>query len=401
MKKDKKLNHPILFFISKLLVRPVAYFKWGYRYKDKYKIAKDEKVCVISNHQTDYDPILIHLSFNKFLRCLATDNIFAGKFTSKLLRYIGVIPKRKGIVDLRSNMEMLNATQKGDSLLFFPEGNRSYAEFQFYVSNRLPKIIKKFETTLIIFNIHGGFGRFPRIGNKPRKGKFYGEIKKVLRYEEYKDMPDDELFEIIQNNLKTFDYQLGEKYLSNQKAEYFEREFFYCPKCHKTQTIYSKGNYLKCSNCDLEVEYKEDLSLESKDPSIKYHRLLDWYNDQIDYINKTDFSKMNQIFIDHNVTLKLSNPYDKCIIITKHSEMILTNKELIFNNRKFEIKDIKIASPVSGRKLCFTIGDNNYVVRGDKRFNALKYVLLFNKLDTEMKLSKNDNYFTLIKEEQQ
>ncbi|MBO4668010.1 MAG: hypothetical protein J5666_07820, partial [Bacilli bacterium] len=94
-------------------------------------------------------------------------------------------------------------------------------------------------------------------------------------------------------------------------------------------------------------------------------------------------------------------PYDKCIIITKHSEMILTSEELIFNNRKFEIKDIKIASPVSGRKLCFTIGDNNYVVRGDKRFNALKYVLLFNKLDTEMKLSKNDNYFTLIKEEQQ
>ena len=149
MKKQKRLSHPILFNILKTLVRPVAYFRWGYRYKSKYKIKKGEKVCVISNHQTDLDPILIHLSFNKLIRCLATDNIFAGKFTARLLNFLGVIPKRKGIVDLKSNMEMIRVTSNGDSILFFPEGNRSYGEYQFYVTDRLPKLIKNFKTNQI------------------------------------------------------------------------------------------------------------------------------------------------------------------------------------------------------------------------------------------------------------
>ena len=54
-----------------------------------------------------------------------------------------------------------------------------------------------------------------------------------------------------------------------------------------------------------------------------------------------------------------------------------------------------IASPVSGRNLCITIKEDNYVIRGQERFNALKYVLMFNKLDTTMKLEGIDKYFNI------
>ena len=395
MKKDKKLSHPILFFLLKNLVRPFAYFKWGFRYKDKYKIKKGEKVVVVSNHQTDMDPLLIHLSFNKLIRCLATDNIFAGKFTARLLSYLGVIPKRKGIVDLKSNMDMLNASNNGDSLLFFPEGNRSYADFQYFISDRLGRLLQSFKSTIIIYNLHGGFGCYPRMGNKPRKGKFYGEIKKVLTYDEYKDMTPDELSKIVIDNIRVIDSESGELYKSKARAEYFERLFFVCPKCGSLHSVYSEGNFLKCHNCDLKVEYGEDLHLHSEDPSFKWTKLLDWYNYQKEFIKTHDFSKDEVIFMDRDVTLKLSNPYQKCIKIRKHSDMILTNDQLIFDNRKFDLKDIKVASPVSGRKLCFTVGINNYVVRGPERFNAIKYVFMFHKLETLMSKEKVDNYYTL------
>ena len=398
MKQNKRLSHPILFFFLKLLVRPVAFLKWGYRYKDKYKIKKGEKVVIISNHQTDLDPILIHLSFNKLVRCLATDNIFAGKFTAKLLRLIGVIPKRKGIVDLKSNMEMLAASKAGDSLLFFPEGNRSYADFQYYISEKIGRLFKSFQSTLIIFNIHGGFGRYPRMGNKPRKGKFYGEIKRIIPYEEYKDMPEDKLFEIIKDGIRVFDSESHELYKSNKRAEYFERLFFICPKCGRTHGIYSEGNYLKCKHCDLKVEYGEDLLLHSDDPEFKFTRLVDWYNYQKYRVKTYDFKQDDVIFYDEHVELKLSNPFQKVYIYEKDSSLKLTNDYLIFDHHQFPIKDIMIASPVSGRKLCFTIGDNNYVIRGDKRFNALKYVLVFHKLDTEMNRNNVDNYYDLEEE---
>ena len=58
-----------------------------------------------------------------------------------------------------------------------------------------------------------------------------------------------------------------------------------------------------------------------------------------------------------------------------------------------------MASPVSGRKLVFTIGDNNYTVKGQERFNAIKYVFLFNKLDTLMRNKDIDQYFSIKEDE--
>ena len=75
MKKDKTMSQFTFFFV-RLLTRFLAFFFVGYRYKDRYKIKKDEPVLVLSNHQTDIDSVIINLSFNRLLRAVATDNLF-------------------------------------------------------------------------------------------------------------------------------------------------------------------------------------------------------------------------------------------------------------------------------------------------------------------------------------
>jgi hypothetical protein len=249
----------------------------------------------------------------------------------------------------------------------------------------------------VLFNLHGGFGLSPRMGSKRRKGKFYGEIKKILKYDDYKDLSDEELSRIIKDNLKVYDSESGELYKSKQRAEYLERLFFICPKCQSISTMYSKGNYLRCSKCNLEIEYTEDLHLKSND--ISFTKLVEYYNYQKKFVKEHDFSRQDVIFIDKGVSLTLANPYQDKVKMEKESSLTLTNKELIFDHHKFEIKDILVASPVSGRKLVFTIGDNNYTVRGSERFNAIKYVFLFNKLDTLMKEKHIDNYFSIEEDE--
>ena len=39
--------------------------------------------------------------------------------------------------------------------------------------------------------------------------------------------------------------------------------------------------------------------------------------------------------------------------------------------------------------------DADYLVIGNNKFNPLKYVLMFNKLETHMKEKQTDKYFTL------
>ena len=378
-------------------MRPVAFFLWKYRYKSIYKISKGESVVVLSNHQTDYDPILIHLSFNRLLRTVATDNIFKKGISNWFIRKMGGIPKRKGIVDVRSSNELLELANNNGSLLLFPEGNRSYADFQYYISERVAKTIKKFNSTLILFNINGGFGRYPRWGNTPRKGKFYGEIVRSIPYSEYKDMDDDELSKLIINSIKVFDSESHELYKSDKKAEYLERMFFVCPKCSSISSLRSEGDLIKCSSCGLEVKYNEDLTLTSEDPSFKYHRLVEWYNHQKRWVSNYKPNLERKVFCDIDVTLKTSNPFEKSTLVYK-GEMSLYPDRLVFGKEEFvyPIKDISVSSPVSGRKLVFTYLDKEYEVRGNKRFNALKYVLMLKKLNNNI----GDKYYSLVEEKE-
>lgn len=394
--KDKKIHikEPLIINILRLIAKIYVRLFLGYKIKNKYKAKKNEKVIVLSNHQTDYDPILVRLSINRYLYTLSTDSIFSNKIIAKILLGLGAIPKRKGTYDVKATMKMVKISNKGGSLLIFPEGNRSYAEFQFYIADNIVKLIKLTQPTLILFNIHGGFASFPRFSNRRRKGPFYGEIKKVMPYEEYKNLSNEELLNIIKENIKIFDSDSHQLYKSSKKAEQLERMFFVCPKCQSTQTLNSKGNVLRCNNCSLEVNYQEDLTLKSSDPTFRFTRLVDWYDYQRKFLLECDIKENEPIFIDEDVILTLANPFKKREILAR-GKLVLTSTTISVDKMSFDIKNISISSPVSGRNLEFTIKENNYEIRGNVKFNALKYVMIFHRLETLMKQNNIDNYYTL------
>ena len=396
MKKERRVKKRHTFFMNliKILLRPFAFFVWGYRYHSRYKIKKGEKVLVMSNHQTDFDPLIIHLSFNKLLHTLATDNIFKKGIANWFLKGMGCIPKRKGLVDFKSVMEMNAVLKEGGNVLFFPEGNRTYAEFQYYINPKIGQFVKASGATLILFNIHGGTGKYPRFKNKARRGKFYGEIKKVLTPDEYKDMSDEELYKIIRDNLRVFDSDSGNLYKSSRRAEYMERMFFVCPVCGKAEMLHSHKQYIHCDNCGLKVEYTEDMRLKSDDQRFKYSRLIEWYEYQKRWILELRPKPGEVIFEDKHVVLHTSEPGKRKILLSRGS-LKITPDEFIFRDVRFPISEIEIASAISGRKIGFTCRGKAYEARGGKRFNPLKYVFLFNKLETKMKINKTDNYFTL------
>ena len=365
-----------------------------YKVKSHFKIKKGESYIILSNHQTDYDGFLIMLSFNRPLYPVATDTLMSNGISSKLLNHcFGIIPKKKGITDYEANKKMLQVFDEGGSLLLFPEGNRSYAEFQFSFTKAFAKFIKTIKKPVILFNIHGGTGCYPRFANKKRKGPFYGRIKKVLKYAEYKDMSDQELYDIISANLKVYDSASKDKYESNKRAEYLERIFFVCPKCGKTECLVSNRNYIECKECGLKIEYTNNLHLKPNDKEVNIKRMLDWYNYQIRYIRDLEVGD-GVIFSDDNVGIYKSELYEKRSLISK-GRIELYKDKLVIGDFTVNISDINIASPTGGRKFTLNTGDKSYIVIGEERFNPLKYVFMFNKLETKMKLNKTDIYYTL------
>lgn len=396
---EKKKNqivfkrHKFWFVFYWPTVRLIALIK-HYKVKNHFKMEKDQSYVILSNHQTDLDGVLTLLSFNRPVCGVVTDSFLSKGLISKIWKHqLGLIGKKKGVMDIKANMDMIRCVKEGGNLILFPEGNRTYAEFQFSYTSGFAKFIKFLKANIILYNIHGGTGVFPRFAKERRKGPYYGEVKRVLSYDEYKDMPDEELYKLIQENLRVYDSESGDLYKSDKRAECLERMFFVCPKCGKVQTLRSEGNYLYCDDCGLKVEFTEDLHLKSEDESFKFTKLVDWYNYQIRFLNEHDIPE-GEIFRDHNVGLYVSHPGEKRKLL-EQGDLVLTKDIIKFGNKEIKVADIEIASPISGTKFNFSAAEEDYLVIGDDRFNPLKYVLMFNKLDTKMKINKTDIYYTL------
>ena len=401
MAKEKKQNklvlkrHQFIYAILRPLCKFAMWVYYGYKSKTKYKLKKDEQVIILSNHQTNLDFLAVFAAFNKPIYTIGSENLFAGNFGKFLTKDLGFIPKKKGASDIRTAISMLKIIKEGGSLLFYPEGNRTYAEFQFKIDVETIKVLKKLNVPIVIFNMQGGTGASPRFKHKNRRGSFTGIIRDILKPEDYQKMTNDELQQLITYELRVYDSESGNLYKSNRRAEYLEREFFLCPKCNHTSTLVSKKNIIKCTNCGIEIEYTEDMKFKSEDPDFKFQKHLDWWNYQKQYIRNLNINNDDIIFADNDVKLFKSMPYQKKVLISK-GKMYITRDKFVVGEKEFLLKDIVIASVLAGNKLLFTTTDDiSYIVRDNVRLNPLKYVFLFNKLDTKMKLDNRDIYFRL------
>ena len=164
--------------------------------------------------------------------------------------------------------------------------------------------------------------------------------------------------------------------------------------CGKKETLFSKGNYLFCRSCGTKTEYTEDLHLKSENPAFPFTKVIDYWNFQKRYILNLNIIHGEDIFTDKKVKVVSADPYRKRQVLYK-GDIRLDDCFLYFGNNKFDIRGIEMVSVISGRTVTFLLNGNNYVLRGDKRFNPLKYAFIFNRLETEMKKTGADLFFNL------
>ncbi|MCQ2743045.1 MAG: 1-acyl-sn-glycerol-3-phosphate acyltransferase [Bacilli bacterium] len=396
MKKNKhvKVRHQIIHSCLKGIVCGIVSSLFHIKMRSKYKIAKGEKVFVVSNHQTDVDPFFITRMFNKPIYYVATDTLATSAAYPIIDFVLHPIMKKKGESDFACIKKMYEVNEEGGSIGLFPEGNRPYAEFQFPIEKVTAKLIKRLKSTLVIVNINGGTGVSPRFGFKRRRGPGSVSIKRVLKYEEYSQMDDEVLCQLIRDDLKVFDSESGNLYKSNKRAEYLEREFFLCPSCKAVSSMVSSKNIVTCAKCGTKAEFTEGLHFKPLREDFPFTKMLEWYDYQKKWIAESSFESEEAIFVDENVRLYELGAKKRKLL--SKGKMVLTKDSIQFEGDvRLPLSELSVSSPVSGRKLAMTVENKSYMVVGHQRFNPLKYSLIFNKLETKMKQTHNDIYFRI------
>ena len=383
MKKKKKWIKKRHSFIVKLL-NPI--FKFHFKSKYNLKCENFEKEVptgslIMCNHLTTMDPFMIGASFSRPLYYVASDDLFTIPVISRIIKFlVEPIPKSKSKSDLNTVRYTLQVLKEGGSVVLFPEGNRSLSGGNWEIDLSAAKLAKMCKAPLVFFNITGGYGADPRWGKGVRKGRVTCRAVKIIPAEKVATMSVEEIYREILINLTSCDYDLGIKFKSKNRAEYLERALYYCPNCKTFNSLYSSKQYLYCKHCDLQVEYTEDLQFKKINGEINSANVYEWFNAQKEELKTYSNSKDSILFNDNEVTARLiknkkrhklglaniKGYNDKVIVEIKNKQNVLDFNELVG------------VTVLGKRKINFYLPDDKTLqIKGNKRFNAIKYLHLF------------------------
>ena len=383
MKQQKtwiKKRHRFFTELARIVMTPIVRRKYGLK-PEKFKEQGDRAYLVLYNHQTPFDQFFVGMSFRGAIYYVATEDIFSLGFLSSLLRFaVAPIPIVKSTTDLKAVKTCIRVAKEGGTIAIAPEGNRTYSGKTEYINPAIASLAKKLGLPIALYRIEGGYGVQPRWSDKTRKGTMRAYVSEVIEPEVYAAMTNDALMEAIREGLSVNEGTTGGTFRSDKKAEYLERAVYYCPYCGLSK-FESGGNEIACLTCGRRIVYGEDKRLTGVGFDFPFGSVAEWYDAQSAYVGDLDLSAYteNPVFTDS------ADLYD--VELNRKKQLIREGASVRLFGDRIEIdadkpivlhfSDLRAATVLGRNKLNLYAPDRTYQLRGDRRFNALKYVNLY------------------------
>ena len=385
-KKNKKWIKP-----RHAIVRNILYWTLGIYSRLKYNIkierfAKQEKrpYLVLFNHQTAFDQFFVGMSYRGPVYYMASEDLFSNGFASSLIRYlVAPIPIKKQTADVRAIMNCMRVAKEGGTIAIAPEGNRTYSGQTEYMNPSIAPLAKKLGMPIALYRIEGGYGVHPRWSDVVRRGKMRGYVSEVIYPEEYENLTYDELMDRIKTGLYVNKADADAEFSHPKLAEYLERAIYYCPFCGISR-FESRGDLIKCKKCGREIRYTPKKELDGVGFDFPYRFVLDWYSAQSDFTNSLDTSE----YVDKPLSEDVADlyeviPYKNKNLISKGVKLTLYGNRILVQNREediiFSFDEASAVTVLGKNKLDIYVGKKIYQIKSTKRFNALKYVHIYNR----------------------
>ena len=389
----KKARYGFFMWLTRIITFPVI--KIAYRAKIKKFGGLGKKNCLILfNHQTPFDQFFVLSAFKKTIRLVSTEDVTSNGFASRLLKgAYGIIPIKKQTSDVKAVLECMQVAKNGGTIAVAPEGNRTYSGETCYIRPSIAGLIKVLKLPVVFFKIKGGFGVEPRWSNVKRRGKMTCEVTRVLEYGEYKDLSKDEIYDIVKTELYENESDDGERFYSKKSAEKLERVLYVCPYCGFSEFT-SKNDVVTCKKCKKTAKYGADKTFSGDFP---FKTVLEWYRFQEDYVTKADMTEYGGVPAFTDVA-KMSRviPYVRKVPLFKSAEVSLFSDRISVRSEKGDkilpFDKILSVSVLGRNKLNVYFGEDIYQFKGEKGFNALKYMHFYN-VYSQKKEGKQSGFF--------
>jgi len=277
---EHNTRHRIIWTVLRPLAMLIVLLRFGYR-GNRY--APKGPYIAVSNHVTDWDPVLMGCSFRTQMYFVASEHILRLGFISKLLAWlVAPIGRQKGGSAAGAVKGILRTIKAGCNVAFFPEGNRTWDGRTAAFPPSTGKLIRTAGCSLVTFRFEGGYFASPRwSGDTARRGKLTGKIVRIYSPEELRAMSVAEINRHITEDLAEDAYarQAAEHtpFRGKKPAEHLESLLFWCPECGAFHSLHSEDSTLCCTACGAAAEYTPTGFLEG---SFRYTTVADWSDAQ-------------------------------------------------------------------------------------------------------------------------
>ena len=369
---SKKYN-----FYYKLLRPLVVVFliiRFGYKYKKAENLP--EKYIVLSNHVSDYDPLLVGASFSRQMYFVASEHIARWGLVSKLLKYFfAPILRKKGASASSAVIEIMRRSKNGDNVCVFAEGVRTWDGVTCPITYSTAKMVKKLGCGLVTYKITGGYFVSPMWGGASvRRGKISGSPVNVYTAEQLSAMSNDEVYEAIVNDLyeDAYERQLSErnKYKGKRLAERLENMLYICPDCGEYDSFSSRDDTVSCRKCGFSFKFNEYAMLEGA-PFVTLKEFHDWQKKKTfkDVVGKKSYCASNAVLMS-------VNNHENTLIAEGKLELSVSH--LRCGDREFLMSDITEMAMHGQRAIVFTANKEYYELLPSSGFNVLKFLVFYN-----------------------
>lgn len=376
-KKWLRFRHRVIRNLAYLVFWPYIRLRYGIRV-EKFRGQGERQYLIVLNHQALFDQFFVGMSFRGPIYYLATEDIFSNGFISKLLSWaIAPIPIKKQTTDMGAVMNCMRVVKEGGTIAIAPEGNRTYCGRTGYIKPSIAKLAKALKLPIAVYRIEGGYGFHPRWSNSMRKGPVRCYVSEVIEPEEYRAMTDGQLCERIVKGLWVDEAEIPGVYKHKKQAEFLERVVYVCPTCGFSR-FESCGDIVACKSCGCRVRHRPDKRLEGVGADFPFETVGQWYEHQCGFVNAVDPMQYVQTPL-YEDTADLSE-----VILYKRKQPLRQNAKMCLYGDRITIDEMTI--PFDSASVVTVLGRNKlniyydgkvYQIKGDNRFNALKYVNLF------------------------
>lgn len=372
MKAQKR--HRFLWKILYTLLRPYLIHRFGFSHD---KASRDEACLIISNHVTNWDPLLLAMSFrDQHISFVASEHLFRMGWLSRLIQWlVALIPRRKGSTGMDTAMACLRQLRDGKSVCIFGSGETTWDGLTVPVLPATAMLAQVSGATLLTYRIDGGYLTNPRWGKGIRKGKMHGQVVRAYSPAELKAMKKEEILEAINRDINedTWADQRSEpvRYKGKNRAQYMESALFLCPECRQIGTLKGEGDRIRCS-CGLDLQFTEEGFFSPAEP---YETIAQWEAWQLEAFRTGDYQQPAGGIADDDVSyIKVDN--DHAVTQLAEGRLTLQDGKLTIGEHTLLLPEISNMAIVRTNRLIFSMNGEYYELKSQVRGRCMRKYLL-------------------------